>query len=150
MLFLNKAATTVTDQWKSHKPAIATLAAAGLLVPALAAGSPALAATFSSAHHGAGRTATVQLDSSGRNHQASKAGHLGMTPTQSGNGKGGNGKTPTTGTTPAPTPTSTGTTPAPTPTTTGTTPAPTPTPTGTTPAPTPTTGTGYHICACFF
>jgi hypothetical protein len=160
MQFTTKTTATATNQRKSRKQLIVATAAAGLLVPAFAVGSPALAATLSSAH----RPGTVQLDSSGRHlpglpahggrpgqdQWGSGAGHLGKTPPRSGSGKGGSGKggsgqtpppgtgstpPPTTGSTPPPTtgstpPPGTGSTPPPT---TGTTPTPTPTPTSTCP-----------------
>ncbi len=148
MNFTNKEAATA-GQRKSRKPVIVAAAVAGLLVPALAVSSPAMAAQFG---HTVGHTVTDQLHSVWHLpalHQADRTGqgqHGGLDgrpgritpPVGHGRGNGGQGTgtgTPTTGT-------GTGTgTPAPTPTPTTSTPAPTPT---------PTHAGGSGDCACYF
>jgi len=56
MQYMNKARTAVKSQLKSRKPVVAAAAVAGLMVPAFAVGSPAMAADFC---HKAGHTVTA-------------------------------------------------------------------------------------------
>jgi len=171
MQYMNKARTAVKSQLKSRKPVVAAAAVAGLMVPAFAVGSPAMAADFC---HKAGHTVTAwHLPSlrtapghnhPGQNHSGQaehfgeshlgQAGHPGQnhqSQSRSHPGQAGHpGKiTPPAhhgrgGSHPAPTgtPTSNPTTPAPDPTTS----TPAPDPTTSTPTPPPSGPPATHHC----
>ena len=180
MNFANKGTSTAAGQRKSRKPVIVAAAVTGLLVPALAVSSPAMAAQFG---HTVGHAMTDQLHSVwhlpplhvanriGQNQHGGPDGRPGWItpPVGHGRGTGGPGTdTPTTGTgTPT---TGTGTPTTGTGTGTGTptdgtggngipaggnggpgdTGTPAPTPTPTISTPAPTHAGGSGDCACYF
>ena len=152
----NKAPATVTSKRKSRKPMIAAAAVAGLLMPAFAVSSPAMASEFS---HKVGQLSVVwhlpaPRTAPGQDQRDRQAGHPGQITLPGGHGRGTGSQTAPTGTptTGIPTPDPTTSTPAPDPTTS----TPAPDPTTSTPAPTPTTSTpakfgggSVHACACY-
>jgi hypothetical protein len=103
MQFTNKAPATVTNQRKPRKPVIAAAAVAGLLVPALAFSSPAMAATWGHtvghavADHFGHLPALREAPRGGQDQWTGQPGHPSQTPPPAGHGRG-TGSTGTTGT----------------------------------------------------